>query len=564
MFRFGWLVLILAAGTAYGGDTAIRPFTLPDAAGKPWSLHGNDAKATVVVFVGSSCPINTAYLPTLAALHREYAGRGVRFVGVHSLIHGTADELPFPVLRDAAQTVADLFDARRVPEVFVLDAGHAVRYRGRIDDQYGFDYKRPKPTKRFLADAIDAVLAGRPVAEAVTEVEGCRLTRAPKEKPGATVTYAKTVAAIFQKHCQECHRPGQIGPMPLLTHDDAVTWADMIAEVVRGRRMPPWHADPAHGTFVNDRRLSDAERDAILAWVDQGCAKGDERDMPPARTFADGWRIGTPDVVFEMPKTFPVPAEMPAKGVKYQYFVVDTNFAEDKWVQMAEAKPGAKEVVHHIIVFVTQPGKRRERTEDRVGEAFLVGYAPGDMPAVFPNGMAKRVPKGARLIFQMHYTPDGTAREDRSSVGLVFAKEPPEQEVRTRGIQVPEWLLAIPAGAGHHEVVARSTFPRDVLLLNFLPHMHLRGKDFRYEAVYPDGRREVLLNVPRYDFNWQSVYRLTEPKRLPAGTQIVCTAHYDNSANNKNNPDPKKLVRWGDQTWEEMMIGFVDYVPLGR
>jgi peroxiredoxin len=571
------LAALLAAGPARAEDNAIgttvERFTLPDTAGKAWSLPpaGDDAKAVVVVFLGTACPINNAFLPTLVHLHDEYGPKGVRFVAVNSLRQDSAERvaehagkhhLPFPVLKDASQVVADRFGARRTPEAFLLDAGRVIRYRGRIDDQFGFDYRRPKPTHRELAEAIDAVLAGTPVATPVTAVEGCIIERSAKPKAEATVTYAKEVSRIVQAHCQECHRPGQIGPMPLLTHDDASSWAGMIREVVASKRMPPWHADPRFGHFRNERGLSDADRNTLLAWVDQGCPAGDPKDLPPAQQYVEGWAIGKPDAVFTMPQEFKVPAQTPARGVRYQYFMVDTNFDEDRWVQAAEAKPGARSVVHHIIVYAMEKGQRRRMTEDQVGEGFLTAYAPGDMPSVYAPGEAKRLPKGARLVFQMHYTPDGIERVDRSSVGLVFAKEPPRYEVKTRGIQNPQWLLSIPAGADNHEVTAWTRFPHDTLLVSLLPHMHLRGKDFQYEAVYPDGRRETLLSVPRYDFNWQSNYRLREPLKLPAGTKIECTAHFDNSPGNKSNPDPTRTVKWGDQTWEEMMIGFVDYVVL--
>jgi hypothetical protein len=326
--------------------------------------------------------------------------------------------------------------------------------------------------------------------------------------------------------------------------------------------MPPWHADPRYGHFQNARGLSDADRQTLVSWVEQGCPEGDRKELPSPRESVEGWAIGKPDAVFEMPRPFTVPAEMPPSGVRYQYFTVDPGFTEDRWVQAAEAKPGARSVVHHIIVYVMEPGKKRQRTEDQVGEGFLAAYAPGDMPSLFAPGQAKKVPKGARLVFQMHYTPDGIERTDCSSVGLVFSKEPPTHEVKTRGIQNPQWQLTIPAGADNHEFVAWTRFDRDTLLTSLMPHMHLRGKDFKYEAVYPDGRREVLLSVPHYEFNWQSNYRLKEPLRLPAGTKIECTAHFDNSPGNRNNPNPKETVRWGDQTWQEMMIGFVDYVSL--
>jgi peroxiredoxin len=548
----------------------IEPFTLPAADGKPWTLpDAKQAPLVVVVFTGTACPINTAYFPTLAKLHKEYGGRGVAFVAVNSNVnddaktvaaHAKANGLPFPVLKDDRQTVADRFGAKLTPEAFLLDASRVVRYRGRIDDQFGFGYKRTAPTRRDLAEAIDELLAGKAVSKPAVAVEGCDIARAPEPKADATVTFSKDVARILQKNCQECHRPGQVGPMPLIAYDDAAAWAETIRRVVKDGRMPPWHADPHFGSFTNVRGLSAAEKQTLLAWIDQGCAPGDPKDLPPAKEFAEGWRIGQPDLVVTMPKAYKVPADGGPRGVAYRYFPVKTNFDRDMWVQAAEAKPGARAVVHHIVVFVTMSEDFRQNSEDRAGDGFLVGYAPGDMPSVFPAGQAKKIPKGATLLFQMHYTPNGTAQEDRSSLGLIFAKEPPKYEVRSRGVMNPRF--EIPAGDADYKVEAASTFRKDALLVNLLPHMHLRGKSFRYEAVFPDGRRETLLSVPKYDFNWQSNYRLTEPLTLPAGTRIECTAHYDNSAANKNNPDPNEPVRWGDQTWEEMMVGFVDYVYL--
>jgi peroxiredoxin len=550
----------------------IEPFTLPTADGKPWSLpDAKQAPVVVVVFTGTACPINTAFFPTLAKLHKEFSPKGVAFIAVNANVQDTAERtaahakangLPFPVLKDERQLIADRFGAKVTPEAFVLDSGRTVRYRGRIDDQFGFGYKRPAPTRRDLAEAIDELFAGKAVSKPVTEVEGCDIARVAAPKAGATVTFSKDVAGILQKNCQECHRDGQIGPMPLVTYDDAAPWAEMIRRVVKDGRMPPWHADPHFGTFANNRSLSAAEKQTLLAWIDQGCPQGDPKDLPPAKHFAEGWRIGQPDLVVTMPKAYKVPAETGPRGVPYRYFEVKTNFDKDMWVQAVEAKPGAREVVHHIVVFVTDGGDFRQNGEDRAGDGFLVGYAPGDMPSVFPPGHAKKIAKGKTLLFQMHYTPNGTAQEDRSSIGLIFAKEPPKYEVRSRGVMNPRF--EIPPGDANYKVEATSTFRKDTLLVSLLPHMHLRGKDFQYEVVFPDGRRETLLSVPKYDFNWQSNYRLAEPLTMPAGTRIECTAHYDNSAANKNNPNPQEPVRWGDQTWEEMMVGFVDYVYLTK
>jgi len=471
--------------------------------------------------------------------------------------HAKEHKLPFPVLKDADNKVADQFGAKRTPTAFVLDAERAVRYEGRIDDQFGVGFKRAAPTRNDLAEALNEVLAGKAVTEAKTAVAGCLISRSVEPKADGTVTYSKQVSRIIQKNCQECHRAGQIGPMALVTYDDAADWSAMIKEVVSDRRMPPWHADPKFGHFSNDRRLSDADRDTMLEWIKQGCPKGDEKELPPKKEFAEGWRIGKPDAVFEMQKDFTVVAKAPKGGVPYQYFGIETDFDEDKWIQAAEAKPGNKAVVHHIIVYVKSPdfGKRKE---DGIGEGFLAPYAPGDMPAIFPEGTAKKIPKGSTLIFQIHYTPDGTEQTDRSSVGLIFAKKPPEHEVRTKSIA--QRSFTIPAGEDNHKVVSSTTFKQDCEVVALLPHMHLRGKDFEYRVTFPDGKTDTILSVPKYDFNWQASYRFEKPLALPAGSRIECTAHFDNSKNNPNNPNPDEAVKWGDQTWQEMMIGFVDYV----
>jgi peroxiredoxin len=571
------------ADTKPSASKTVKPFTLKDAAGKAWSLSdARDKKAIVVLFLGTECPINNQYLPRLAEMHKTYGDR-FAFVGINSNVHDTptriaghakANSIPFPMLKDSANVVADDFGARRTPEAFVLSPAGAILYQGRIDDQIGIGYKRKQPIRRDLAVALDEVLAGKVVSQPKTEPAGCLIARAIKPKDTGSITYTKHVSRILQNRCQECHRPGQIGPMPLVSYEDALSWSEMIREVVSEKRMPPWHADPRHGKFLNDRSLSAADRDTLLGWIKQGCPKGDAADLLAEKKWDSGWSIGKPDVVFEMPYEIKVPAEASARGIAYKYVIVPTSFTEDKWVLAAEARPGAREVVHHIIVYVgdrsglggllggrARSGPSAERA-DGIGNGFLAAYAPGDMPLILRPGQAKKVSKGAVLVFQMHYTPDGVERKDRSSVGLIFAKEPPKNEVRTRAIA--QSRFQIPAGAKAHQVESKTIFDRDIDLISLLPHMHLRGKDFEYVAVYPDGKKETLLSVPKYDFNWQTSYRLAKPIRLPAGTRIECTAHFDNSENNLNNPDPTKAVRWGDQTWQEMMIGFVDYAFVGE
>jgi hypothetical protein len=363
------------------------------------------------------------------------------------------------------------------------------------------------------------------------------------------VTFSKDVAPIFYKNCTGCHRPGEIAPMSLLTYKDARPWAKSIREKVANREMPPWHADPKHGEWRNDRRISQEAINTILAWVNNGAKEGDPKDLPAMPEFTPGWRIGKPDETFSAPEQ-----SVPAEGViAYQYLSVPTNFKEDRYITSAEIRSSARAVVHHVIVFVQEPG-----ATSRLQGKLLVGFAPGEDPAVFSPGFGRKIPAGSNLLFQIHYTPNGTPTKDVTTVGLIYAKTPVKHTVVTR--PVLQTAFEIPAGDPNYEVKSNFTFNEPAHIYSFMPHMHLRGKDFEYKAVFPDGTSKILLSVPRYDFSWQTYYVLKEPLAVPKGTRIECVAHFDNSTNNKYNPDPTKAVRWGDQTWEEMMIGWMSFV----
>ncbi len=395
--------------------------------------------------------------------------------------------------------------------------------------------------------------------------------------------FYKDVAPILEKRCQECHRPGEIGPMPLLTYADARPWAKAIKEAVISRRMPPWHADPHFGKFSNDRSLTDAEIKTLVAWADGGAPQGDAKDAPPAREFTDGWQIGKPDLVLDTGVDFHVPAQ---GTIEYTYFVVPTGFTEDKWVKEIEVRPGNKAVVHHVVLYARPKGSRfigeavpgeayvppnagqaprqRPPQSDRAqlyginGGAYEMAavYVPGGIAYRTLPGQARLIPAGADLVFQMHYTANGKEAVDRSKVGIVFAKEPPKERVVNTFLM--NQTLRIPPGEANHRVDGKVTLQQDATLLSLFPHMHLRGKAFEYTATFPNGETKTLLKVPQYNFDWQLTYYLDQPIVLPAGTQLTATAYYDNSANNKYNPDPSKEVFWGDQSWEEMLAGFVD------
>jgi thiol-disulfide isomerase/thioredoxin/mono/diheme cytochrome c family protein len=577
LLLFGGLAVLSPAvqgvaepGAAEGGRS-VGDFALKDPRDQAVVSLGalRQKKAVVVVFLGTECPLSNAFVPVLAELHKEYAARGVAFVAVNSnqqdtpervAAHARKLQVPFPVVKDPGNVAADDFGARRTPEAFVLSPQGRVLYQGRIDDQFGIGYSRPgKPSRRDLAEALDEALAGKKVSVPNTPAAGCLIARKAQPKGEGPVTFAKHIAPILQQNCQGCHRPGQIGPMPLLTYRDAVNWSETIREVVSEGRMPPWHADPRYGKFSNDRRLGADDKAKLLAWIEGGLVQGDERDLPPPRQFPEGWAVGKPDMVFTMPKPYEVPATTPEGGVPYQYFSIPTNFTEDRWVVAAEAKAGAASVVHHIIAFIVARGEVFR--PDGPG-AVLCGTAPGDLPLVLEPGLAKKLPAGCRLVLQMHYTPDGKPHQDQSSIGVIFAKEPPKHRILTRPIHNQSFLLRfekIPPLAENYRMEASYLFREDAHLVNFMPHMHLRGKDFLYQAEYPDGKKEILLSVPRYEFGWQTLYHCAEPVPVPKGTRLRCIAHFDNSPKNPNNPDPNSPVYWGDQTWEEMMIGWIDY-----
>ena len=365
-------------------------------------------------------------------------------------------------------------------------------------------------------------------------------------------TFSKDVAPILYNRCVECHRAGEVAPMSLITYKEVRPWAKAIRDQVTARSMPVWLADPQYSHFRNDRRISQSEIDTIGNWVKAGAPEGNPTDLPALPKFETGWTLGKPDAVFDIGQDFDVPAD---GVVPYKYFTVPTNFTEDRWVSAVEIRPSNRAAVHHIIVFVVEPGKTPVRGE---GDALLSGYAPGEQPMKLEPGTAKLIKAGSSFRFQLHYTPNGTAYKDRSYIGLTFAKEPIKYQAMTANALQANFK--IPAGDPDYEVKSTWTAKKDVELIAFMPHMHVRGKDFKYTIVFPDGREEVMLSVPKYNFNWQLEYRLAANLVLPKGTRIDCVAHFDNSSNNKFNPDPTKDVKWGDQTWEEMMIGWFTYV----
>ncbi|MEM9700984.1 MAG: redoxin domain-containing protein [Planctomycetota bacterium] len=549
--------------------------TLGEAFGGP--DEADAVKAAVVVFVGTECPLVQVTAPRLRSVAEENRKNGVRLVLVDANRQDSLSDLAefrethdfpsagVPVLKDPGNELADALRAERTPEVLIFGPagtnGRELKYRGRISDQYGVGYARDAATRDDFGLALASVLKGEAVEVPKTEVVGCKIGRTREADPNAAVTWASGVdgqpgaGEIIFENCAACHRPGEAAPFALLNYEEAAGWGPMLAEVVTDKRMPPWYADPAHGVFSNDARLSDDEKDTLLSWVKAGCPEGDPADAPEPPQVAEGWRIGEPDLIVEMADE---PTEIPAEGViKYRYFQVDPGFTEDKYVIAAEPRPGNPEVVHHIIVRVVDPKARRRFNP---GDA-AIGYAPGLPPMQLKPGQAYKIAAGSRLVFEMHYTANGQATTDLSRVGFKFLN--PETVggvenltlIQSQAVLTPRF--EIPPHEKSHTVVAERRIPVDLTVMALTPHMHYRGASFKYELTDPDGETTVLLDVPAYDFNWQLRYDLKEPIRVKRGSTITCTATYDNSADNPHNPDPTQAVRWGDQSDEEMMIGFL-------
>jgi thiol-disulfide isomerase/thioredoxin len=559
------LLLLLPVAPAGRADKAVAP---GDAVGKlrftdirylPRTLDDfGERKAFVLVFTNTSCPLAKRYLPVLQELAQEYRTKGVQFVALNAAeddsildmaTQAVQSGVEFPFVKDKDGACARALGVRRTPEAVVLDGRRRLRYRGRIDDQYRLGGHRAAPTRRDLKEALDAVLAGKAVAVAETEVDGCPITFAPP-RPPRSVTFAEHVAPLLQKHCWACHRPGGTAPFSLTTYKQARGRAAALAEVVADGRMPPWFAAHTFGPFANRRGLTDAERTTLLDWVRSGMAPGDESKVPqpPARP-AGKWQISEPDLVLETPVH-----QLPAAGdIPYKYAVLPHVFAEDTWVQGVQILPDNPRVLHHgNLAF----GNLKDGVKE---ENFITGIVPGGGPMALDDGVAFCIPKGSVLGLQLHYVTTGRPEKCRVRVGLRFPRAVVQK--RLRHAQLTKHSFAIPPGAPAHKLSANRVLDRDVIGVGMFSHMHLRGRDMTFAAHLPDGTTDTLLVIANYNFAWQLAYRW-EPgkKRLPKGTRLECVAHYDNSAFNPYNPDAKATVGEGAQTYQEMMYGFFFYL----
>ncbi len=531
------------------------------------------ARATVYVFLSTQCPVSKVYAPRLNALAQEYGKRGVRMIGVFSnMQEGQAEvaafakgrQFAFPVVRDGDASLAAKYGATMTPQAFVIDPSGRVVYSGRVDDSADASQVR----RRDLKDALEAVLAGRPVARAKTVAFGCIIRRPAAQIASSQITYCRDVAPILQRQCQTCHRAGEIGPMPLTSYAQAAAWRGDIKRYTQSRQMPPWKADPGAGDFQDARRLSNTEIATLAKWADSGAPEGEAKDLPPAPHFTDGWPLGKPDMVMQPDRPYHVDAD---GSDVYRCFVLPTDFTHDRYVSAVDVQPGNRAVVHHVIAFIDGTGAsaKLDGHEKEPGytsfggigflpTGALGGWAPGITAHYLPDGVATQVPAGARVVLQVHYHKDGKPETDLSRVGIYFAKGPVDKTLHVipiiHGLQIP------PGDSQYTVTTTSAASPVNFHLVAITPHMHLLGKVMRVTATLPNGRQLPLVSVSNWDFNWQSTYYYKQALALPQGTRITMTATYDNSVHNPRNPNsPPKLVTWGEQTTDEMCIAFLHY-----
>ncbi len=543
-------------------SVAWESLTLRSAQGD--AIRLSDENLKVVCFLGTECPLAKLYGARLQQMANEFDKQGVSFIGVNSnsqdspleiAEYATKHGIQFPIAKDADQSIALAFDATRTPEVFVIDPLGVVRYQGRIDDQYEPGVARGEPTTHDLKNALASLVAGKSPSPSKTQAVGCLITRIAKNSTSqteSTTTFTRDIVPILNEHCVECHRAGEIGPFELTDYDEVVGWGQMMLEVIDQGRMPPWHADPAYGHFIGERRMPKEARDAIANWIDEGMPAGDAADLPAMPKWNTGWHLSTdPDIEIAMRDR---PFAVPSDGVvDYQYFVVDPGWETDQWVAAAQVIPGDAGVVHHAIVFVRPPDGT-----NAPGIGWLGAYVPGQRSMMMPPGHARRIPAGSKLVFQMHYTPNGQKTSDNSRVGVWLAN-PNEITHEVSTALAVNHEFEIPPGAENHVVQMKlDSFPQASRLLGATPHMHVRGKSFTMVANKESGEKVTLLNVPNYDFNWQHWYAFAEPVDLDAIESLEMSVSFDNSTKNPGNPAPTEFVTWGDQTFEEMAIAFFD------
>jgi hypothetical protein len=548
----------LAAPFAVAKSTAPAPvdnFALLDQRGKFHELYYlSDMKAVVLMTHDNECASVPDAITALETAKASYAAKGVQFLMLNVndareavAAHTDAARSTIPVLIDETHLVSNALRANRAGEVFVIDPkGWKLIYRGPLD--------KGKSGTGMLTGALDVVLAGSATPQRPTPVKGCKLKIENPRQPSNRVAYSQHIAPLLIDNCVTCHREGGIGPFAMTSYNIVQGFAPMIREVIRTRRMPPWHADPHVGAFQSDRSLTPEEAQTIVRWIEAGAPRGKGPDpLSTLNKTWQEWEFGQPDLIVEVPAF-----EVPATGtIDYQRHTIKNPTGRDLWLRASDILPGDRSVLHHVLIGMhdLRLPERERRLQGAIGSIGL--YVPGGGPFKYPAETGIFLPKDASFTFQMHYTSNGKPTRDVTRAGFYFLKEAPKYELKTA--LLIKTSLKIPANTKEYTDSMSVQFPKDVLAYAFFPHAHFRGRASGFVAKYPDGREETLLSVPKYDFNWQATYALETPKALPAGTRIVHATTYDNSAQNPANPDPNRVVPWGEQSWDEMLYGTVIY-----
>jgi len=549
-------VVLATAATATAGDK-VDDFTLLDQDGNAHSLkYYADSAAIVLMVQGNGCPMVRNLLPDLRKVRADFKDQPVTFLMINANLQDDRDSLKkearewdigLPVLHDDTQTIVAALGVSRTAETFVIDTKTwEVAYHGPINDRVTYERQKEKAQAHYLADAINGVLAGKPLAVTSRDTMGCLINF---DKP-AVADYAGHIVPILQKRCVECHRDGGLGPWAMSSYEMVKGFSPMMREVLRTRRMPPWHADPHVGKWQNDVGLSTAERRDLITWIEAGSPRGEGKDPLKKKRVAPGdWPMGEPDLVLTI-----APQDVPASGIiDYRFPTIANPIKAGTWIRALAVNPGVTEVVHHVLVGITPPGKDPNNSQESLFDDYVGGYAPGTGPTEMPEGTGVYLEPGTHFLVQIHYTPFGRAVTDETRLGFYFHDEKPANFLRHNVVMNP--MISIPAGAERHKEQAYFEFYKDATLYEILPHSHYRGRSSTFALRYPDGPEELLLSVPEYDFNWQRGYVFDEPLAVPAGARLVHTTVYDNSAKNPANPDPDRHVPWGLQSRDEMLYG---------
>lgn len=546
-------------------DSTVKNFGLYDHLDAFHRLYYYDNAEAIVLYVqGNSCPIVRKSIKRFEEVREEYEEKGFKFLMINANPQDTRDlvsteaenfGIKTPILIDENQLAADILDLDITAEVFVIStADWSVLYRGPIDDQLGYGSDKGEAKNHYLTDVLNTLLAGEPVDHIYRKAKGCAIARIKSREAYDNLVY-EDIAPILKANCYKCHQEGGIAPWPMNGYPMVAGWSAMMREMLNTRRMPPWHADPHYGLFKNDMSLSQEDIRKIVAWVNGGSKKGQGEDILAALIpNAQDWTIGEPDYIVSLDIE-----EIPATGIiDYRYQTVEVDIKEDKYVKAIEVKPGNSTVLHHVLASIDYPKGYNapvDRSISRWFDGLLVGWAPGGETEVFPEGTGRLLPAGSKVVFQMHYTTSGKVESDKTSIGLYFAEQVPEKEYVIVG--PVNYKFEIPPGVRNFPVNAKYEITRPTKIHAVLPHMHYRGQSMKYVAHYPDGTSEVLFSAADYNFNWQRFYYLNEPKVLPTGSYLTVEALFDNTAQNEFNPDPTATIYFGEQTFDEMMIGYM-------